>query len=104
MSKTTDVTDVPIFDDSEDEPISQETVAKSDKGSLEWYDLVTRPTFLKAVALATLVIVAVFLSPVGDYVKGRVSALENVPHATVCLNAAIAAFVITFLRPPLDKA
>ena len=104
MSKTTDVTDVPIFDDGDDEPVRQESVSKPEKASMEWYDLVTRPSFLKAVALATLVIVAIFLSPVSEYVKGRVSALENVPHATVGLNAVVAAFAITFLRPPLDEA
>jgi type II secretory pathway pseudopilin PulG len=65
--------------------------------------MILHPSFLKAVALATIAIVAVSLSPISKHIKDRVvaratSSLEQI------INAVISAFIITFLRPPTDTA
>jgi hypothetical protein len=98
----TDISDVPVMDDAEEETeVQSETTSSSKK---EWYDMILHPSFLKAVALATIAIVAVSLSPISKHIKDRVSALEQLPHSEQIINAVISAFIITFLRPPTDTA
>jgi hypothetical protein len=96
----TDVSDVPIFDDGDEEEVDSKPVVSASKK--EWYDMILHPNFLKALALATIAIVAVSLSPLSTHIKARVAALENVPHAEQVINAVLSAFIITFLRPPMD--
>jgi ABC-type uncharacterized transport system YnjBCD permease subunit len=74
----TDISDVPVMDDAEEETVQSETTSSSKK---EWYDMILHPSFLKAVALATIAIVAVSLSLISKHIKDRVSALEQLPHS-----------------------
>jgi hypothetical protein len=60
-SNMTDISDVPVMDDAEETEVQSETTSSSKK---EWYDMILHPSFLKAVALATIAIVAVSLSPI----------------------------------------
>lgn len=98
----TDVSDVPIFDDGEEEEVESKPVASASKK--EWYDMILHPNFLKALALASIAIIAVSLSPLSTHIKARVTALDNIPHSEQIVNAVLSAFIITFLRPPTDTA
>lgn len=103
MSKITSIDDVPVYDEAEEvgsEPEKAASPVAAKASGKEWYDVLMHPKFLKAVLLTAVVIALVFVSPLSRYVKERVPALDNMPHSTECLNAVIAACIVTFLRPP----
>jgi hypothetical protein len=98
MSRSTDISDVPVMDDAVEEPDVVPAAAAAAKK--EWYDVLLQPQFLKSVAIAAVVIAVTFLSPVSDQVLTRLAVVAGVPHAAVLVNALIAAFIVTVLRPP----
>jgi hypothetical protein len=94
----TDVSDVPIFDDGDEEEVDSKT--RRIRFQKEWYDdsasqLPQSFGFSDDRDLRGI-------SVTSEHTSKRVAALENVPHAERVINAVLSAFIITFLRPPMD--
>jgi hypothetical protein len=109
MSKlSTVIEDLPLPDEEEDmhapilsePPLPHASAPARPQPELTWQTLVLSPPFLKAVLLSFVVVIAMLLVPLEDYVFKYVPFLATVPHAAECIKALAAAAAITFMRPP----
>lgn len=110
MSKlSTVIEDLPLPDEEEGDmhapilsepPLPPASAPAQPQTELSWQTLVLSPPFLKAVFLSFVVVVAMLLLPLEDYVFKYAPFLATVPHAAACIKALAAAAVITFMRPP----
>jgi hypothetical protein len=109
MSKSTIIEDIPVPDEDLDDPVLDHRfntpAATPDPVNLpvqpqSWQTLVLSPPFLKALFLAFAVILTALVVPLETYAFKYLTILEDVPHATECIKAIVAAAAITFLRPP----
>jgi hypothetical protein len=115
MSKSTVIEDLPLPDDGEDEieqvqmppvypaPIhhTQTQTQHTQTAAPSWQTMILSQDFLKAVFLAFVVIAAVTIAPLDEYVFKYAPFLANAPRAPELVKAFVAAAVITFLRPPV---
>jgi hypothetical protein len=115
MSKSTVIEDLPLPDDGEDEleqvhtpaytpPIhhvqTQTQQTQTHTVAPSWQTMILSQDFLKAVFLAFVVIAAVTIAPLDEYIFKYAPFLANAPRSPELVKAFVAAAVITFLRPP----